>query len=72
MLYKITGYDYLLDKYGIYLFTFNSIENYRINLYQTFQLVLPMGFHFMKSFVNSIRVSHRPLCCVFIEVDFEK
>ena len=33
-----------------------------------------MGFHVMRYFVNSIipRVSHRPLCCVFIEVDFEK
>ena len=61
-----------LDKYSIYLFVPNSIENYEINQYQTFQLILPMRFHLMRSFVNSIipRVSHRPLCCVFIEVDF--
>ena len=65
-----------LDKCSIYLFVSNSMENYmyKINRYQTFQLILPMCFHFMRSFVNSIIpwVSHRPLCCVFIEVDFEK
>ena len=61
-----------LDKYSIYLFVPNSKENYEINQYQTFQLILPMRFHFMRYFVISIipRVSHRPLCCVFIEVDF--
>ena len=38
------------------------------------QLILPMRFYFMRYFVNSIilRVPHRLLCCVFIEVDFEK
>ena len=48
--------------------------DYKINLYQTCQLILPMHFHFISFFVNSIipRVSHRPLCCVFIDVDFEK
>ena len=61
-----------LDKYSILLFGSNSIENFKISQYQTFQQILPMHFHFMWSFVKSIipRVSHRPLYCVFI--DFEK
>ena len=52
----------------------NSIVNYQINQYKTFQLILPVYSHLMRSFVNSIipKVSHRPLCCVFTEVDFEK
>ena len=63
-----------LDKYGICFFVSNSVETYEINQCQTFQLILPMRFHFMRSFMNSIisRVSHRLLCSVFIEVDFEK
>ena len=57
-----------LDKYNIYLFISNSIENFKFNQYQHFQLILPMRFHFTRYFVNSIifRVSHRLLCCVFI------
>ena len=63
-----------LDKYNIYLFITNSMEDFKLNQYQKFQLILPMCFHFMRYFVNSIisRVSHRLLYCVFIEVDFEK
>ena len=63
-----------LDKYDIYLFISNSIEDFKLNQYQKFQLILSMRFHFMRYFVNSIisRVSHRLLHCVFIEVDFEK
>ena len=63
-----------LDKYNIYLFTSNSTEDFELNQYQNFQLILPMRFHFMRYFVNSItfRVSHRLLYCVFIEADFEK
>ena len=63
-----------LDKYNIYLLILNSIEDYKLNQYQNFQLFLPMRFHFMRYFVNCIifRVSHRLLYCVFIEVDFEK
>ena len=63
-----------LDKYNISLFISNSIENFKLNLYRNFQLILPMRFHFMRYFVNNIifRVSHRLLYCVFIEVDFEK
>ena len=63
-----------LDKYNIYLFISNSIKNFKLNQYRNFQLILPMRFHFMRYFVNSIisRVSHRLLYCVFIEVDFEK
>ena len=63
-----------LDKYNIYLFIYNSKEYLRLNQYRNFQLILPMHFHFMRYFVNSIifRVSHRLLCCVFIEVNFEK
>ena len=61
-----------LDKYNIYLFKCNSIEDFKLNQYRNFQLILPMRFHFMMYFVNSIifRVSHRLLYCVFIEVDF--
>ena len=63
-----------LDKLKIYLFVSYSIEDFKLNQYQNFQLTLPMRFHFMRYFVNSIifRVSHRLLYCVFIEVDFEK
>ena len=63
-----------LDKYNIYLFISNSMENFKLNQYRNFQLFLPMRFHLMMCFVNSIifRVSHRLLCYAFIEVDFEK
>ena len=63
----------VLDKYNIYLFISNSIEDFKSNQYRNFQLILPMRFHFMRYFVNSIiyKVSHRLLYCVFIEVDFE-
>ena len=68
---KIKG---ALDKYNIYLFISDSIEDIKSNQYRKFQLILPMRFHFMRYFVNSItsRVSHRLLYCVFIEVNFEK
>ena len=68
---KIKG---ALDKYNINLFISNSIEGIKLNHYRNFQLILPMCFHFMRHFINSIifRVSHRLLYCVFIEVDFEK
>ena len=54
-----------LDKYNIYLFTFNSIEDFKSNQYRNFQLILLMRFHFMRYFVISIiyRVSHRLLYC---------
>ena len=63
-----------LDKYNIYLFISNSLEDFKLNQYRKFQLILPMRFHFMRYFMNSIisRVSHRLLYWVFIEVDFEK
>ena len=63
-----------LDKYNIYLFTSNSVEDVKLNQYQNFQLILPMSFPFMRYFVNSIifRVPHRLLYRVFIEVDFDK
>ena len=63
-----------LDKSNIYLFISSSIKDCKSNSYRKFQLILPMRFHFMRYFVNSIifRVSHRLLYCVFIEVDFEK
>ena len=63
-----------LDKYNIYLFIANSIEDFKLKQYRNFQLILPMHFHFMRCFVNSIifRVSHRLLYCLFIDVDFKK
>ena len=63
-----------LDKYNIYLFISNSIEDFKLNQFRNFQLILQIHFHFMRYFVNSIifRVSHRLLYCKFIEVDFEK
>ena len=63
-----------LDKYNPISLYNSSIENIKINQYQKFQLILPIRFHFMRSFINSTipRVSHRPLYCVFIEIDFEK
>ena len=71
LLFRFKG---ALDKYNIYLFISSSIEDLKSNQYQKFQLFLPMRFHFMRYFVNSIifRVPHRLLYCVFIEVDFEK
>ena len=64
----------VLDKYNIFLWISNSVENLKLNQYRNFQLILPMRFHFIRYFVNSIisSVSHRLLYCVFIEVDFEK
>ena len=63
-----------LDKYNIYRFISNTIEDSKLNQYRNFQPLLPMCFHFMRYFVNSIifRVSNRLLYCMFIEVDFEK
>ena len=63
-----------LDKYNIYLVILKSIEDFKLNQYPHFQLILPMRFHFVKYFVNSIiaRVSHKLLYCAFIEVHFEK
>ena len=56
-----------LDKYNIFLFIPNSIEDLKLSQYQNFQQILPMRFNFMRYFVNSIvfRVSHRLLYCVF-------
>ena len=57
-----------LDKYDIYLFISNSVEDFELNQYQNFQLILPMRFHFMMYFVNSIipRVSHRlTVLCIY-------
>ena len=70
-MYKIKG---ALDKYNIYLFICTSVEDLKSNQYWKFQLILPMRFHLITYFVNSIifRVPHRLLYCVFIEVDFEK
>ena len=58
------------DKYDIYLFMSNSVEDFELNQHQNFQPILQMHFHFMMYFVDSIipRVSH----CVFIKVGFEK
>ena len=39
-----------LNKYSTYLFVPNSIENYEINQYQTFQLILPNAFSFYEVF----------------------
>ena len=52
-------------------FLSNSIENFELNQYPNFQLILPMRFHFMQYFLKSIifRVSNRFLYCVFIEVE---
>ena len=63
-----------LDKFNISFFIYNSIEDFKLNHYQNFQLILQMRFQCIKYFVNSIifRVLHRLLYCVFIEVDFEK
>ena len=57
-----------MDKYNIYLFISNSIKDLELNQYRNFQLILPMNFHFMKYFVNSIifRVSHLGFCIVYL------
>ena len=56
-----------LDKYNIYLFVSNCIEDNKLNQYWNFQLILPMRFHFTRYFANSIifRVSQRLLYCAF-------
>ena len=63
-----------LGKFNIYLFISKCIEDFGLNQYQNFQLILSMRFPFMRYFVNSIifTVPHSLLYCVFIEVDFEK
>ena len=68
------NYKGALDKNNIYLYITYSIQDFKSNLYRNFQLILPMRFHYVRYFVNSIifRVSHRLLYCVFIEVDVEK
>ena len=43
-----------LDKYNIYLFISNSIQDLESNQYRKFQLIPLMRFHFMRYFVNSI------------------
>ena len=57
-----------------FVFYFYSIDDFELNQYQNFQLILPISFHFMMYFVNSIifRVSHRLLYFVFIDVDLKK
>ena len=62
------------EKYNIYIVISNFKEDFKLNQYRNLQLILPMRFHFMRYFVNSMifRVSHRLLYCVFIEADFEK
>ena len=47
-----------LDKYDISLFISNSIEDFKLNRYQNFQLLRLCGFIFI------LRVSHRLLYCV--------
>ena len=71
---NLTDFKGALDKFNICIFICSTIEDFKSNQYRKFQLILPMSFHFMRYFVNSIifRVSHRLLYCVFIEVDFEK
>ena len=75
-LYKLNNKYHLKENWTNMHMAFmsNSIENYKINWKQTFQLILLMHFSFMRYFVNSIisKVSHKPLCWIFIEVDFEK
>ena len=70
---KVQNIKGVLDKYNIYLSISNSIEDLKLDQFQTFQLILSMRFHFMR-YLNSIlfRVSHKLLYYVFIEVDFEK
>ena len=58
-----------LDKYNIYIFIASTKENLKSNQYRKFQPILPMSFHFMRYFVNSIifRVPHRLLynLCIY-------
>ena len=56
-----------LDKYDINSFISKSVEDSKLNQYRNFQLILPMRFHFMRCFVNSIisRVSHWLLYCIY-------
>ena len=44
----------------IIIFISDSIEDFKLNLYPNFQLILPMHFHFMRYFVI-FRVSHKLL-----------
>ena len=58
-----------LDKYNIYLFVLsNSLEDFKLNQYRKFQLILPMRVHFMRYFMNSVisRVSHIGYCIEYL------
>ena len=72
---KSTQYFLFHFKYNIDLFISYFIEYFKFNQYPNFQLILPMCFHFMRYFVNSIifSVSHTLLyyCVLYTEVDFE-
>ena len=63
-----------LDKYNIYFFKANSVENFEFKPVPKFSADSANAFSFYEYFVNSTvsRVSHRLLYCVFVEDDFEK
>ena len=63
----VSNFKGALNKYdNTYLFISNSAENFKLNQYQNFQLILQMRFHFMRYFMNRsiLRVSQRLLYCV--------
>ena len=67
------NWEEALDKCNIYHFISNSIENFKLNQYWNFQLILSLCYPFMSYFVNSIifRVSHWLLYCIFIKVNLK-
>ena len=53
----------LLNKYSIFLFLSSSIEKFKINQYKTFQRILLICFHFMRSFV----IASSPECLIHVD-----
>ena len=49
-----------LNKYNVYLFIFNSIEDFELNQYQNFQLILPMHFSFYEVFCEQHHLQSVP------------
>ena len=61
-----------LDKYNIYLFISNSIEDFKLESILKFSADSANAFSFYEVWIIIFSVSHRLLYCIFIEVDFEK
>ena len=57
-----------LDKYNIYLFTYTSIENSKLNQYRNFQLIPADAFSFYEVFCEQYHLPECPIgyCIVYL------